>query len=105
MTEQDAVTKRRARKERRRRLVSPGSATESFSDAARARSAALPRLAFRVGEAAEVLGVSPDFFTAHIDRELRWVRRGAVKLVARVELERWLESSAARVLDDFGEAL
>jgi hypothetical protein len=60
----------------------------------------LPRLAFRVGEAAAVLGVSDDFFTAHVASELRWTRKGAVKLVARAELERWLQSSAARVLGD-----
>jgi hypothetical protein len=87
------------------RVVSSDSGTSSWPDAARARSVALPRLAFRVGEAAEVLGVSPDFFSAHIDRELRWIRRGALKIVARVELERWLESSAARVLDDLEEAV
>ena len=60
----------------------------------------LPRLAFRVGEAAAVLGVSVDFFTAHVAGELKWTRKGAVKLVARAELERWLASSAARVLED-----
>jgi hypothetical protein len=60
----------------------------------------LPRLAFRVCEAARVLGVSEDFFAAHVASELRWVRKGAVKLVSRAELERWLSSSAARVLDE-----
>lgn len=62
------------------------------------KTAGLPRLAFRVGEAAEVLGVSPDFFAVHVAPELRWVRRGAVKLVARAELERWLQSEAGLVL-------
>jgi excisionase family DNA binding protein len=51
----------------------------------------LPRLAFGVGEAAEVLGVSDDYFREHVASELRWVRRGAVKLVPLGELERWLE--------------
>jgi hypothetical protein len=60
----------------------------------------LPRLAFRVGEAAAVLGVSPDHFAAHIAPELKWTRVGAVKLVSRAELERWLSSSAARVLEE-----
>jgi hypothetical protein len=68
------------------------------SNAAHAR--ALPRLAFRVGEAAAVLGVSEDFFTEHIAPELRWVRRGAVKLVSLRELERWLDSSASKVFED-----
>jgi hypothetical protein len=48
----------------------------------------LPRLAFRVAEAAQVLAVSEDHFARHIAPELRWVRRGAVKLVPRRELER-----------------
>ena len=66
---------------------------------AHARGDALPRLAFRVGEAAQALGVSDDFFAEHIGPELRWVRRGAVKLVSLTELERWLESAASRVLE------
>jgi hypothetical protein len=64
-----------------------------------ASSEPLPRLAFRVGEAARVLGVSEDHFSKHIAAELRWIRRGAVKLVARAELERWLAASASRVLE------
>lgn len=60
----------------------------------------LPRLAFRVQEAADTLGVSVDFFSRHVAPELKWVRRGAVKLVSATELERWLESSAARILDE-----
>ena len=64
-----------------------------------ARVATLPRLAFRVGEAARVLGVSPDFFSEQVAAELKWVRKGSVKLVARAELERWLASSAAHVLE------
>ena len=62
--------------------------------------APLPRLAFRVGEAARALGVSEDFFAEYIAPELRWVRRGAVKLVARAELERWLAASSSAVLDE-----
>jgi hypothetical protein len=46
-----------------------------------------------------VLGVSDDFFREHISPELRWVRRGAKKLVALTELQRWLDESAARTLD------
>jgi excisionase family DNA binding protein len=53
-----------------------------------------------VGEAARVLGVSEDHFSRHIAGELRWIRRGAVKLVPLRELERWLEASASRVLGD-----
>jgi hypothetical protein len=61
---------------------------------------AVPRLAFRVGEAAEALGVSVDFFSAHVAPELRWVRRGAIKLVSRGELEEWLEREAFRTFDE-----
>jgi hypothetical protein len=64
------------------------------------RQPTLPRLAYRVGEAAVVLGVSEDFFAEHIGPELRWIRRGAVKLVAHAELERWLASSSAHVLEE-----
>jgi hypothetical protein len=47
-----------------------------------------------------VLGVSWETFDRYIAPELRWVRRGAVKLVARSELERWLVSSGQKILDD-----
>jgi hypothetical protein len=58
-----------------------------------------PRLAFRPLEAAEVLGVSDDYFREHVAPELCWVRRGALKLVARAELEAWLARSASRTLE------
>ena len=58
------------------------------------------RLAFRVGEAAHVLGVSEDFFTGNIAPELRCVRRGRVKLYPLRELERWLDENASTVFDD-----
>jgi hypothetical protein len=62
----------------------------------------LPRLAFRPGEAAQVLGVSDDYFARYISPELRWVRRGSLKFVSLRELERWLEASAAHTLGDDG---
>ena len=58
-------------------------------------------MALRPGEAAELLGVSDDHFRAHIAPELRWVRRGRTKLVAVAELERWLEASAARTIEEW----
>lgn len=58
------------------------------------------RLSFRVAEAAEVLGVSEQFFRDRIAQELRWVRRGAVKLVARNELEAWLAREASLTLSE-----
>ena len=63
--------------------------------------ATLPRIAFQVpGEAAAVLGVSEDFFNKHIASELRLTRKGNLKIVSLRELERWLESSSARVLGE-----
>ena len=53
-----------------------------------------PRLALSPDEAAAVLGVSRDYFDAHVINELRIVRRGRRILVALSELERWLERSA-----------
>ncbi len=58
------------------------------------------RLALRVGEAAEALGVSTDYFALHVAPELRWVRRGAVKLVPVAELEAWLQREATLTVDD-----
>jgi excisionase family DNA binding protein len=60
---------------------------------------AVPVLALSPDEAAAALGVSRDFLDEHIAHELRWVRRGRRKLVAVVELERWLQASAARTLE------
>jgi hypothetical protein len=57
------------------------------------------RLALTVTEAAESLGVSPDFFAEHGAPELRVIRRGRKKLIAVRELEQWLDREAARVLE------
>lgn len=66
---------------------------------ARAGSAPVRRLALRCPEeAAEALGTSPDYFCKHIRAELRLIRRGRLVFVAVSELERWLETSAARTL-------
>ena len=64
---------------------------------AAARASQLPRLSISPGEAAEMLGVSRDFFDEHIKPELRIVRRGSKTILIPVaELQRWLEKSAAR---------
>jgi excisionase family DNA binding protein len=55
-------------------------------------------MALRPDEAAESLGCSRDFFDEHIAPELRWVRRGRLKLVSIAEIERWLERESARTL-------
>lgn len=59
----------------------------------------VPRLALRPEEAAEALACSRDYFDEHISPELKWVRRGRLKLVAVAELERWLAASSARTLE------
>jgi hypothetical protein len=60
----------------------------------------VPRLALTAMEAPAALGVSHDFFKAHIASELRWVRVRSKKLVSVRELERWLEQNAARVFEE-----
>jgi hypothetical protein len=57
----------------------------------------LRRLAVKPDEAAEMLGISRDYFDEHIKPELRIVRRGSKTiLIAVAELERWLDESATR---------
>lgn len=51
-------------------------------------------LAVNKTRAAELLGVSVDFFDVHIVPELRSVRRGKRLLYAVSELESWLERNA-----------
>jgi excisionase family DNA binding protein len=51
-------------------------------------------------EAAEALGISPDHFDAHVRAQLRLVRQGRLVLVSVKELERWLEASAARAIEE-----
>ncbi len=58
---------------------------------------ALPRLCVKPDEAAQMLGVSRDFFDEHIKPQLRIVRRGSrTILIPVVELVRWVERNAAR---------
>ena len=64
------------------------------------RSAALSRLALSPDEAAAAVGVSRDYLDEHVGPELRWVRRGRRKFVSVRELERWLDESAARTLEE-----
>ncbi|HLE98809.1 MAG TPA: helix-turn-helix domain-containing protein [Gaiellaceae bacterium] len=54
----------------------------------------LPRLSVSPGEAAEMLGVSRDYFDEHVIQELRIVRRGRRILIALAELQRWLDRAA-----------
>ena len=59
----------------------------------------VPRLALRPAEAAEALGLSRDSFDRYVAPEVRWTRRGRLKLVAVSELENWLSRSSARTLE------
>jgi hypothetical protein len=61
-------------------------------------------LALRPSEAAASLSVSDDFFRDAIAPELRWIRRGRVKLVSVAELERWLRDNAALTLENEEQA-
>jgi excisionase family DNA binding protein len=77
-------------------LVQPNVSGRQRRKAA-ARATQLPRLSITPGEAAEMLGVSRDFFEEHIKPELRIVRRGSKTILIPVaELERWLDKSATR---------
>jgi hypothetical protein len=61
---------------------------------------AVPRVALRCPEeAAEALGVSPDFFDKHVRLELRLIRRGRLVFVSLRELEQWAEKQSARALE------
>src|SRR3954452_18565772 len=60
-------------------------------------SRSLRRLSISPREAAEMLGVSRDFFDEHVKPELRIIRRGSKTILIPVaELERWVDESAAR---------
>lgn len=61
---------------------------------------AVERLAYSVEESCAALGVGWDFWREHIEPELRVVRRGRRKLVARAELERWLAENGEKVLGE-----
>ncbi len=61
-------------------------------------TAAVPRLALTLDEAAAAIGISRDSFDRHVKLELRLVRRGRLVLVPVAELNGWLERSAALTL-------
>lgn len=58
------------------------------------------RLALTRSEAAASIGVSLDSFERHVQPQLRLVRRGRLRLVPVSELTRWLDSNAARTLEE-----
>ena len=62
-----------------------------------ASRSSLKRITVMPAEAAEMLGVSRDFFDEHVKPELRIIRPGSRTILIPVaELERWVEKSAAR---------
>jgi len=81
-------------------LNKPPAEANGETRASGGKTAALPRLAVDIGEAAAMIGVSRAFFDEHVRHELRWVRVGRRKLVAVRELERWLDRRSAFALDD-----
>ena len=72
-------------------LVQPNVSGRQRRKAA-ARASQLPRLSISPDEAAEMLGVSRDFFDEHIKPELRIVRRGSKTILIPIAvLQRWLD--------------
>ena len=59
--------------------------------------ASIPRLALRVEQAAESLGVSTDYLREHILPNIKVVRNGRVKLIPVQQLEAWLDSAATQI--------
>lgn len=62
-------------------------------------TAPIPRLGLTREEAAAALGMSLDSFERHVQPTLRMVRRGRMRVVPVVELQRWLEANATATLD------
>ncbi len=55
---------------------------------------AVPRVALTREEAAASLGIGLDSFERHVQPEVRMIRRGKLRLVPIVELERWADAQA-----------
>ena len=59
---------------------------------------AVPRVTLSREEAAAALGVSLDSFERHVQADIRMIRRGRLRLVPVVELQRWADRFAESVL-------
>ena len=57
----------------------------------------VPRVALSRQEAAIALGMSLDSFERQVQPELRLIRRGKLRLVPLVELERWAIENAESI--------
>ena len=60
----------------------------------------VPRIALDPTEAATALGVGLTFFKSEIAPDLRVVRRGSKRLYPILDLERWVDENAEKVIDD-----
>jgi excisionase family DNA binding protein len=74
--------------------VTPTNAWERLGQPSRG----VPRLALTPTEAAESLGVGLTTFKQKVQPDLRIVRRGRVRMIPLLELERWLKDNAERML-------
>lgn len=63
------------------------------------RVAAIPRLALTPTEAAAALGMGLTSFKKYVQPNVRVVRRGKLRVIPVIELERWAEENAELVLD------
>lgn len=61
----------------------------------------VPRLTFRIKEAAEALGMSDDSFARHVRPFIRTIRCDRLVLIPVKELEGWVAQSAACVGSDW----
>ena len=58
----------------------------------------VPRVALTRREAAASLGISLDSFERHVQPHVKIIRRGALRLIAVPELERWADGAGEVVL-------
>ena len=61
---------------------------------------AIRPIALSKPEAAAALGMSTDSFERYVQSDVRCVRRGRLRLFAVIELERWMDENAERVLKE-----
>jgi hypothetical protein len=57
----------------------------------------VPRVALSRQETAIALGISLDSFERHVQPELKLIRRGKLRLIPLVELERWAIDNAESI--------
>ncbi|HUN77904.1 MAG TPA: hypothetical protein VMU32_03195 [Solirubrobacteraceae bacterium] len=60
-----------------------------------------PRLALRIKEAAEALGMSVDSFERYVEHQVELLRIGRMKLVPVAELQRYIDENSYRVGGDW----